>query len=385
MTKSQKPQKKRIVFKVGTNVLVDKNNKLSSSRLKSICDQLARLSKCGNEVLLVSSGAVGLGRRSLPKLKNSTLVAKQALASVGQAQLIEAYRKNFNPSIHVAQILVTHADLSRRRTYVHLRETIEELLKWRVIPIINENDTLSVEELSTEKKSFGDNDKLSAIVSAKIDADILVLLTDVDGLFTSNPKKSTSATLISEINSFSELRGVSTLGKSAIGRGGMTSKLDAAQLASMSGVETFFVNGLKKDRLKHFVDTLVSTQVKMTKPHTRVVAVTTHKIKNKKRWLQAGSGLKGAIRLNEGAVEAVKNKNASVLAVGITQVIGNFKSGDVIQILNSQDSEIGRGISFFSSKELDTVKGLKSSELPKQLSGESGGKAAIHRNNLILF
>lgn len=370
---------KRIVLKLGTQTVVTGEGRFALKNLSPFLKALATLHKNGSEVLIVSSGAVGLGRHHLHLLKGSgDLREKQACAAVGQSLLMVEYAKFFaRHKIRVAQVLLTAADFSERARFLNLRNTLEKLLELRVIPIINENDVVSTQELTPLGKgvinstSFGDNDRLSALVAGKLESDLLILLTDVDGVYTANPKKDAGAERIPSIESLEKLKKISTQGKSELGRGGMESKLEAARIASISGCHV--VIGSRFPDLAQPLDHSGT----WIKPQTK-------RLDQKKKWIGAFSGFSGVLILNEGAVRALLDKKASLLPGGVTDVQGTFKPGQIVSIQDSTGREWGRGIARYSNEEVSRIKGHKSSEI-ESLIGQNRGDEVVHRDHLVLF
>lgn len=383
----------RIVIKLGTQLLVspsgNEQGKLNTPLLVDIVKQIATLQQQGKEVLLVTSGAVGLGRQQINNPKPLTLNEKQACAAIGQSILMDTYRKLFSLyDITVAQVLVTADNFSNREHYLNLQQTLEQLLQWKTIPIINENDVVSSQELkqnSEQEKGFGDNDRLSALVASKLNADLLVILTNVDGVFTDNPQTNPEAKFVNTIQTLTELNQINAKGSSNLGRGGMQTKLEAGRIAAISGIYTFIANGTKENIISHSINTGDEKQAKGTwiYPFTE--------LNGKKRWIGLASGFQGKIEINTGAINALQSKNASLLPIGITNIEGAFPAEQVVSIQDEKGNEIGRGISNFSSEQLNSLKGLHSDEVSKTLSNsseltESGrNNVAIFRENLVLF
>lgn len=384
---------RRIIIKLGTQVVIDREagpaGGLARDRMEALVRQCAMLAGQGRELILVSSGAVGLGRQALDLQGPLSLNEKQACAAVGQSLLMDVYREMFSQSGRLtAQVLLTAADFSNRRHYLNLRQTLETLLKLNVIPIINENDTTSTMEIQEgcHTKGFGDNDMLSALVAGKLDADVLVILTNVDGIYSDNPETNPQARRLRQIESFQDMQRIEASGQSAMGRGGMASKLQAARLAAMSGAYTWIASGLRQDALtpllngaggllkeeKDFPGTLIF-------PHVALLS-------GKKRWIGA-SGYHGAVVVNEGAREALVEKQASLLPIGITAVRGDFSAQQVISIQDEQGMEVGRGLTYFSSAEIEKIRGVRSENIADRLElpGRPEHPEVIHRDNLIIF
>lgn len=382
---------KRIVIKLGTQVVIELaggvDGQFASERLEGLTRQCAELVSQGKEVILVSSGAVGLGRQALKLTGPLSLNEKQACAAVGQNLLMDAYRALFEKSgLITAQVLLTATDFADRKHYLNLRQTLEALLRFRVIPIINENDTTSTMELQEESytKGFGDNDMLSALVASKLDADLLVILTNVDGIYTDNPFTNPDARRVPLIENFQELQKIDASGQSLLGRGGMSSKLEAARMASLSGVHTLITSGLRPQPLS----ALLNHESEFNAPEpggTLVLPQAT--LSGKKRWIGMASGYHGAIVVNEGARKALVKQHASLLAIGITGVFGEFLAQQVVSIQDESGAEIGRGLTYFSSEEIERIKGLRSEQISDRLGLEQQERAEeiVHRDNLVVF
>ncbi len=368
--------KVRYVIKLGTRVLTQADGSLAEPRVREFLSTIHKYKSEDTEFVLVTSGAVGLGRKALGLEKDLSLAAKQACAAVGQVTLMEIYKKIASEcGLQIAQILLTHNDFTDRNKYLNLRETLETLLNLKVLPILNENDPVSVEEIRqlSKDKSFGDNDRLSAIIAGKLDADLLVLLTDVEGVHTDNPKENPKAKPIKEIP---DIRKFSTKvnGKSDMGRGGMGSKLDAARVAALAGVNTVIASGLKPGVL----ETLLKNPKNDGTFITRL-----KKMSSKRRWIGFSSGFAGVAVVNEGAQEALEKKGASLLPAGVVKVLGDFKKGDVIKVENEKGEEIARGLSAIDSETAQKVIGKKSSEIKKMTSQKV--EDFIHRDNMVVF
>ncbi len=370
----------RIVIKVGTQVLVKKDGKVDENALQIITNIAANLKKKGFDIVIVSSGAIGLGGQRLGLKPPMTTSEKQASASVGQGRLMKLYDHLFDQNkITCGQILVTATDFSRRKSYLHLRETFETLLKFGVIPIVNENDSVSTVELEeNEQTSFGDNDKLSAIVASKIEADLLVVLTDVDGVYTTNPKVDSSATRISLIKNIQDIKSIHSDGKSELGRGGMAAKLEAAKTAIICGTGVWITS----------VNQL-ATLSKLTKDtalealsNNGTVLLPMQKLKGKKKWIGTSSGYKAVLIINEGAKRALIHRNASLLSVGIITFKGDFEVGDILSVRDESEGEIARGLSRLKSASLSEILAKAKSH---ETQSEKTSKILIHRDELALF
>lgn len=379
---------RRIVVKLGTAVIMQDHQTVALSRLYSFVETISRLNKSGVEVLLVSSGAVGMGVQHLGLENRPTdLPMIQACAAVGQGQLLSLYSDAFGKmGVKTAQVLLSEEDFSNRKRYLNLRTTISELLKLKTVPIINENDTVSTSEIESispnnvKQLNFGDNDKLSALVASKIDADLLIILTDVDGLYSANPHSSQDAELISEVNditpylvSIEKQLELESKSKKEIdqGRGGIKSKLEAAKIVTQSGIPCIVANGKTQDILgKIFendeIGTLFSAQKHMA---------------GKTKWIAFATSVKGSVRVNEGAKLALLEKKASLLPAGIMEVKGSYARGDVISIEDADGLEFARGLTNYNSEETNLISG-KHSKAIDELIQHRNYDAIITRDNL---
>ena len=375
-----------LVIKLGTQVVIREDCQLEVGRLSDLVSEMVQLIRAGRSLLVVSSGAVGLGRAALRLTHGAglDLIEKQACAAVGQNLLMEFYRSAFgNHGISTAQVLLTADDFSSRKRFLNLRSTLRKLLELGVVPVINENDTVSSAELMEDQqsKSFGDNDRLSALVAGKLGADLLILLTTVDGVFTDDPEKDPSARPIGLIDDFSVLTDVRTRGTSRRGRGGMAAKLAAARIASISGVETWVASGIRS----RVLEKLLSLSPDF--PFTRVLP--SGKLSGKKQWIGVSSGFRGVITINAGARSALLHKKASLLPGGVVGVDGKFEAREIVSIQDETRAEIGRGMVNYSARELGTLMGARSSEIALKLGPKSDRSEfpaeVIHRNDLVLF
>ena len=364
---------KRIVVKVGTSTLTYDTGRLNLRRIEAIVKQLADLANQGKEIILVSSGAVGAGLAPLGfKEKPKDLVMKQAAASVGQGVLLHMYEKLFREYGHtVGQILLTREDSTNRSRYINLRNTLYALISLGVIPILNENDVVSIDEFK-----IGDNDTLSAIIASTVEADLLIILADIEGLYTANPQTNPDAELISEVEAITpHIYEISGGAGTSRGTGGMYTKIEAANIAVNSGVHMVVASGAHNDSIEviaagglrgtHFV-------ARDTKPHM------------KKRWMAFGTRLKGSVSVDAGCANALLKKGSSLLPVGIIGVSGNFQEGETISILFNGE-EIARGMVNFSSQDIEQIKGCNSHEITKRLQVENAHTEVIHRDNLVIL
>ena len=365
----------RIVVKAGTGVLTGGADSLHVPTMQSLVAQIGDLYGEGKEILLVTSGAIAAGMNYLGVSEQVRQVSfRQVLAAVGQNHLMHAYSSLFERlKIPVAQVLLTRRDLEDRQGYLNVRNTILSLLQRRVVPIINENDVVAVDEIGPV---FGDNDTLSALVANLVDADLLLVLTDMDGLFTADPRRNPSATLIprvERIDSYIE----SLAGKhvSTWSRGGMSSKLQACKVATRSGVPAVICNG----REPNIVNRVVGGEDVGTYFSTSV-----SKMESRKRWMLSGLSLHGVIIVDEGAEASLRRRHGSLLPVGIREVNGPFQRGDIVYISNMGGQHFACGLVNYSSDQVDAIKGKRSDGIP-ELIGCSYGEEVVHRNNLALI
>ncbi len=366
---------RRIVVKAGTGVLTGGADSLHVPTMQSLVAQIGDLYGEGKEILLVTSGAIAAGMNYLGISEQVRQVSfRQVLAAVGQNHLMHAYSSLFERlKIPVAQVLLTRRDLEDRQGYLNVRNTILSLLQRRVVPIINENDVVAVDEIGPV---FGDNDTLSALVANLVDADLLLVLTDMDGLFTADPRRNPSATLIprvERIDSYIE----SLAGKhvSTWSRGGMSSKLQACKVATRSGVPAVICNG----REPNIVNRVVGGEDVGTYFSTSV-----SKMESRKRWMLSGLSLHGVIIVDEGAEASLRRRHGSLLPVGIREVNGPFQRGDIVYISNMEGQHFACGLVNYSSDQVDAIKGKRSDGIP-ELIGCSYGEEVVHRNNLALI
>lgn len=366
-------QFQRVIVKLGTSTLTGGTKHLHHQAMLEIVQQIAYLHQQGHELILVSSGAQAAGRERLqfPELSR-TLPAKQMLSAVGQSRLMQVYNDLFDIfEITVAQILLTRDDLSRRGRYLNARDTLRTLIEHRIIPIINENDTVATEEIRV-----GDNDNLSAMVSSVIEGDLLVILTDQAGLFTADPRKFADAQKIDVIEQINrEIFDLAGGAGSGEGTGGMVTKLQAAQIATRAGVTTIIAQGSEKRVLERI---MAGENL-----GTRFEATSTH-LESRKRWILTDR-TQGAIHIDAGAVRALLAKNgASLLPVGIKSIKGNFKRSATLAIYDPDGNIIAHGLSAYTSNDLERIKGQNSAKI-SDILGYSYGVAAVHRNNLVVL
>ena len=368
---------KRIVIKLGTNVLRNDEGEVALSRIYSFIEDISKLVKSGKEVIVVTSGAVGLGKKKLNLKSTADDGVKQACAAVGQSRLMSFYENGFGVyDIPVAQILLTEDDFSLRHRYLSLRTTLNKLLDFGVVPIINQNDTVSTIELNDMlagiQVCFSDNDKLSALVSSELDADLLILLSDIDGLYTANPKTDVNAKLIRKVDCVTdEILALGT-GASEGGRGGMKTKLEAAKLVTRFGGKVLIANGKTPHIIKNrFTGEEVGTMFMPTEEN----------LSGKKRWIGYATNIRGKLVVNEGAKCSILEKCTSLLPIGIVDVINEFKQGEVVSIVDENGIEFARGMVNYNSTECKKIAGAHSNDIVSIL-GYKNYDAVITRDNI---
>ena len=366
----------RIVVKLGTSLLTGGTDHLNEGIMLQLTAQVAKLHQQGREILIVSSGAIASGRHKLGLAKKLRGIPfKQVLASVGQSRLMSVYEKLFDQhNITVAQALLTKADLSDRAGYLNARNTLMALLELRVICIVNENDVVAVDEIHEAK--FGDNDNLSAMVANLVDADLLLLLGDVAGLYTADPYRYPDAQLIPQVERIdSRIERLAAGTSNGRGIGGMVTKIEAAKLATASGITVVIADGRESDIILKLVDG---------------EAVGTHfwpftdKIESRKRWMVSYLSAKSRLIVDSGAAGALRKQKGSLLATGIKQVDGNFQRGDVVTIYDHRESLIGCGITNYGANDIRVIKGAQSKDIVTLL-GYDYGAEVVHRNNLVVL
>ena len=366
-----KPQ--TIVIKIGTSSLTQPTGEIAIATIASLVETLSYLRSQGHHIVLVSSGAVGVGCARLNLAERPRKMAlKQAVAAVGQGRLMRIYDDLFSTLQQaIAQVLLTRRELMERNTYVNASNTFRELLALGVIPIVNENDTIAVDELK-----FGDNDTLSALVASLVQADWLFLLTDVDRMYSADPKTVPDAQPIKLVssNDFNQLQVDAGSSGSQWGTGGMATKLSAARIATSTGVRTVITQGKQPQNiLKILQGEDIGTQFE-PQPQTDNA---------RKRWIAYGLIPMGKLYLDTGAVKAVTNKKTSLLPAGIIALEGDFFASDAVQLCNKEGMELGRGLVNYSSSEIEQIKGHHSAEIAEIL-GYDGADTVVHRNNLVI-
>ncbi len=364
---------RRLVVKVGSALVTDEGRGLDHSALARWSAQIACLKEEGREVALVSSGAIAEGMQRLHwKERPSALHKLQAAAAVGQMGLVQAYESCFRKhGLHAAQVLLTHEDLSDRKRYLNARSTLLTLLGMKVIPVINENDTVVTDEIR-----FGDNDTLGALVTNLIEADCLVILTDQDGLYTADPRREPGASLVHQARAGdAELESMAGGAGSAIGRGGMITKVLAAKRASRSGAHTIIASGREPDVLLRLArGEAVGTQLRAE----------TVPIAARKQWLADQLQLRGRLVLDAGAVKVLREQGKSLLPIGVFDTQGEFERGELVACLGPDGTEVARGLVNYSSAETRRILRTPSGEIESRL-GYVDEPELIHRDNLVLL
>ena len=361
---------KRVVVKVGTSSITHHTGRLNLSQLEKLARQLTDLYNQGLEVVLVSSGAIGAGVGKLGLSRRPrTIPEKQAVAAIGQGLLLHMYEKFFAEyGMTVGQVLLTREDFADRKRFLNARNTLLAMLQMGVIPVINENDTVAIDEIK-----LGDNDNLAALVAGLLDADLLVLLSDIDGLYTGDPRTDKCARLIQQVTEITpEIEELAGGEGTERGTGGMVTKIHAARIAMHSGMVTVIARASEEDVLRRILaGELVGTAFW---PSIR--------LRNKKRWIAYGSSIQGKIHVDRGAAQAILDNGKSLLPSGVTAVEGDFGIGNTVSVI-FENKEIARGIVNYSAREVEAIKGLHTGEISRVL-GHKDFDEIIHRNNLVL-
>ena len=374
MTKRADGKYRRIVAKFGTNLLTAGTDRLDLDVMANIVGQVARLQQQGKEVILVSSGAVAAGRQQLGLARDrKDIPCRQVMAAVGQNTLVHSYGQLFGwHGITVAQALLSRTDLADRLGYLNARNTLLALLELRVVPIVNENDVVAVEELAGA--SFGDNDNLSGMVANLVDADLLAILGDVAGLYTADPAKDSKARLIPVVEHIDKDIQRLAGGTRGRGSGGMATKIEAARLATACGAAVVIADGREKDVLLRLVDgEAIGT----------LFPPTASRMESKKRWMLSGLATRGAIVVDRGAATALQKQNKSLLPAGVKGVEGRFRRGDAVNIVDEDGERVACGITNYSSREVKVIKGARSDRI-EGLLGYGYGDEVVHRSNLVV-
>jgi glutamate 5-kinase len=367
---------RRIVVKAGTSLLTGGADRLDPEVMATLVKQIAALQSSDRQMLLVTSGAVAAGRHVLGVPRDGgDLPMRQVLAAVGQSRLMHAYQQLFDPhGITVAQALLSRRDLSDRLGYLNVRNTLLGLMDRRVVPIINENDVVAVDEVSGQV--FGDNDTLAAMVANVVDADLLLMLGEVEGLFTADPHLDSQARLIPSVERLSE--DTESLAGPALddhARGGMTTKLEAARLATESGVDTVIASGRTPDAVTRLAD---------GEGLGTFFPATSTRLESRQRWMVSQASESDAIVVDEGAARALVSQHRSLLPPGVVETLGSFERGDIVSIVQPGGDRIACGIANYGSKDISRIRRLRSSEIADTL-GHHYGDEVVHRNNMVVL
>jgi glutamate 5-kinase len=365
---------RRVVAKFGTNVLTAGTARLDLEMMAALVGQVARLHKRGAEVMVVTSGAIAAGRHRLGlKGERKEIPYRQVLAAVGQMDLMDAYQELFAwHDITIAQTLLTRRDLADRQGYLNARNTLLAMLELRVVPIINENDVVAVEEIEGTK--IGDNDNLSALVANLIDADLLVLLTDQNGLYTADPRLDPEARLIERVDTIdAEIEALAAGSSSGAGIGGMTTKIQAARLATGGGTDLAIAAGEEPD---------VLVRLASGEPVGTLFPSNVDRMESRKRWMLAGLSVKGTIVVDAGAARVLQNDKKSLLPAGVQDVKGKFVRGDAVDVIDAEGRRVAYGITNYDAGEIMRIRGLRSDRIEEVLGHNYGGEV-VHRDNMV--
>ena len=365
---------KRIVVKVGTSTITYANGKRNFSQIDRLARELSDLQNQGKEMILVSSGAVAVGvdRLGLPA-KPSTIPGKQACAAVGQGVLMHTYEKLFaDYGQIVAQVLITRTEAIDRHRYTNCRNTFMTLLQQGVIPIVNENDVVALDELK-----IGDNDNMSALVAGIVDADLVIILSDIDGLYTANPATHPEATLVHTVQEITPEIEASAGGVgSSRGTGGMATKIQAAKAATNSGIQLVIASGTEKNAIPRILQGEEIGTLFVSREN---------RLQFRKRWLAFGAKIQGSIVVDDGCAKAIRKAGGcSILPAGIYQVVGDFQSGSTISVIDKEGHELARGLVHYTASELERIKGCKSSDI-EGILGHKNFDEVIHRDDLVIL
>jgi glutamate 5-kinase len=367
---------RRIVVKLGTRLLTGGSDHLNLDIMSGLVTQVARLHAQGAEPIIVSSGAIASGRHKLGLTqKIRGIPYKQVLASVGQSRLMNVYDELFERHhITVAQALLTRADLADRAGYLNARNTLLALLELRVVCIVNENDVVATDEI--QEARFGDNDNLSAMVANLVDADLLMILSDIGGLYTADPHHDPDARLIRQVKKIdARIEGMAAGTAGNLGTGGMATKLEAARLATASGVKAVIADGKESDVILRLArGEAIGTHF----------LPTTSRLESRKRWMLSGLCTRGRLVIDQGAALALSKQNRSLLAAGIREAEGNFDRGDIVAIYDAEGTHLGYGITNYNAGDIGIIKGASSGKIISLLSFDYGPEV-VHRNNLALI
>jgi glutamate 5-kinase len=364
---------KRIVVKIGTSNLTDRSYRLEPQKIEKLAKEIAELKKRGKEIIVVSSGAIGAGIGKLDlKQRPRDIKVLQATAAVGQSVLMSTYDRYFSKYQQtVAQLLLTRGDFHNRQRYLNLRNTLITILKSDVIPIINENDTVAVDEIK-----LGDNDNLSALVASNLGADLLIILTDIDGLFTYDPKRSKKAEFISVVDEITpKIERIAEAGKKSRSVGGIETKIQAAKVTMKAGIPMVIANGGKEDILIRIME---------GEPVGTLFMPKEEKMNDREHWILFSAPPKGTIKVDEGAKRALVERGSSLLPSGIIGVEQVFISGDTVSIADAEGNKFAKGITNYSSSDIEKIKGAQSKDI-EQILGQKEYDAVVYRNNLVFM
>ncbi len=365
---------KRIVIKVGSSTITYANGKRNFSQIDRLAREISDLQNQGKEMLLVSSGAVAVGvdRLGLPA-KPATIPGKQAAAAVGQGVLMHTYEKIFaDYGQIVAQVLITRTEAIDRHRYTNTRNTFMELIKQGVIPVVNENDVVALDELK-----IGDNDNMSALVAGIVDADLVIILSDIDGLYTANPATHPDAKLVPTVLEITPEVEASAGGVgSARGTGGMATKIQAAKAATSSGIQLVIASGTEKNAIPRILQGEELGTLFVSREN---------RLQFRKRWLAFGAKIQGSIVVDDGCARAVRKAGGcSILPAGICKVVGSFQTGSTVSVVDGERHELARGLVHYTSEELEKIKGCKSGDI-ENILGHKNYDEVIHRDDLVIL
>ena len=374
MTSTQ--AKKRIVVKFGTNLLTNGGATLDMTMFKNLTAQVAHLHSEGIEVIVVTSGAVAAGRARLGALadrRRRDIPFRGVLAAVGQGRLFQAYDSMFaEEGVVAAQALLTRRDLSDRLSYLNARNTLLAMLHYRVVPVINENDTVALEEVAESR--IGENDTLAALVANLVDAQMLFLLMTRDGLFSADPDVQPDAQLIRRVDHIDATVESYAGGAAIRGSGGMVTKISAARLATAGGTDVVIANGLEPN---------VIVRLAQGEEIGTFFPANADRLESRKRWILSGLSIRGSVIVDDGAARAIRERNTSLLPAGVRDITGAFERGEPVEIVSAESRRIACGITNYSSQELLAIRGAKSGDIVSIL-GHDYGAEAVHRDNLVL-
>lgn len=363
---------KRVVIKIGSRALVSKKGNLDRTTFRSVAHDVAGLAASGKAVAIISSGAILAGRSRLGLMgKGLNMPRKQAAAAVGQNDLMTEWARAFSRhQIKVGQVLVTAEDLGERTRYLNSRNTLSELFRLGVVPVINENDSVAVDEIR-----YGDNDHLATLIVGLMEADCLIILTDIDGLCEVDPEEDPDAPVVGLVKEFdAELFECAGPSASGVGSGGMASKIEAARTVARRGVPTMIANAKKKG---------IIGKVMAGEPEGTLFVPEGKPMRARQYWMAFAGEAKGVLRVDDGAKKAIQKRGKSLLPAGVTRVSGRFDKGDVVRVTDEKGREIARGLTQYSSEDLAKIKGIKTSEI-KAVLGQRLYEEVIHRDYLVL-